>query len=332
MKPKDRESNFELLRILCMMGVLVDHVIVTLYQEQIHTTDWSAENQGRVFLVNACAIVLNCFVMISGYFTIRFSWDRVARYCLLCGWYAVLCWLCCGGNVWQMLFPVGESSLWFVPAYLGLMLMAPMLNAGLRAVSSKERGGVPIVVLLLLCDVYLGYWHQRAEVGQDGYNLLHLMTMYCLGNWIAQRDWQLRHAGWWWLACIALMTVLHAVKIVWFPMSFLYSLHLNSPMMIVGSTLLFLWTKGWKVQSRMVNRVAASVFAVYLVHCNPAVSPYFYHSCSRVLDWSDCTAFAVLLLAAYVMLFFLVCVLADMVRIRVMRRVKETIGDKVLKI
>ncbi len=64
-----RESNFELLRILCMLGVIVNHALQSLYE--LHTTDFSLANNVRIIIMDAAIVAVNCFIFISGYFRIK---------------------------------------------------------------------------------------------------------------------------------------------------------------------------------------------------------------------------------------------------------------------
>lgn len=311
-----RQSRFELLRILCMMGVLVGHILLFLYPSQIHSQDWSLMNQCRVFLLNACAVAVNCFVMISGYFTISFSWGRVLRFCGMCLWYAFFIWLCLdrtwsGESFWSYF-----SELWFVPCYLALMLVSPLLNQ----VNPKP------ISLLLLADEVLGYWMQNPAISSDGYNLFHLMVMYCLGISIARKDWYLPHVGVWCIACFVLMTLLHAVKMVWNPIAVVYSLHYNAPMMILASVLVLLWAKNLKIQSRGINWVAASVFSVYLILSNPIVVPYLHQWIMQILEVTDSSAGGGILLAMLILCLFAACILVDKVRIAVFCQISRLSG------
>jgi len=308
-----RQSNFELLRILCMLGVLVGHVLLYLYGDQIHSRDWSVVNQGRVFLLNTCAVAVNCFVMISGYFTIQVTRRRIIRYVAICLWYALFVFLFFDGAWQKVVFPVGESDLWFVPCYLALMLVSPLLNAGLSSKGVLELRKA--IALLLTVDVYLGYMHQCGGVGVDGYSLFHLMCMYCLGHWIAKEKFNLRYVGLWIIGCFVLMTALHALKMLWHPISVVYSLHYNSPLLILASALVFLWAKSLKIQSRLVNWIAASVFSVYLILSNPAVSAECRRVLSSIQSLSDTPFVVFCLLSVVTVGTFVFCILIDKVRI-----------------
>lgn len=319
-----RQSNFELLRILCMLGILTGHLLIALYQDHIHSLDYSEVNQCRVLLLNACAVGMNCFVMISGYFTIRLTKEKLIKFIGQCWWYGIIALLFFGGSWLTAVFPVTGSGLRFVNSYLALMLVSPLINAGLGALNGGDLSKA--VLLVSVCDIYMGYEHQQSVISADDQGVFHLISMYCLGQLIARENWTLRYEGSWCLGCFVFMTLLHAIKMVWFPISAIYSLHHNSPMMVIAALLTFLWAKDLKIpQSRFVNWIAASVFSVYLIHCNPSIALTFWSMMERVRDYYASPAMTAFVLALVTILFFAGCVLVDKVRIWVFDLIKRRI-------
>lgn len=318
----NRQSNFELLRILCMFGILTAHMLIALYQDKIHSTDFSMENQIRSFLLNVGAVGMNCFVMISGYFTIKLTKAKVVIFIGQCFWYSFFAILLFGGSWISVLFPISESGLRFINSYLALMLVSPLVNAGLQALNGIDLRKA--VALLFFCDIYLGYEHQQVVVSADDHNLFHFICIYSLGQLVARENWKLVNAGWWCIGCFLVMTALHAVKMVWFPISAVYSLHFNSPMLVIATLLVFLWAKGLNVsQSRWINWVAASVFSVYLVHSNPNIAPSFWSQMELVRDFFSSPIITALALTLAIVLFFASCVLIDKVRIWVFDMIEQ---------
>ena len=184
---KERESNFELLRIICMLGVITGHALQSLYN--LHTASFSVLNTVLIFLLNICVVAVNCFVMISGYFRIRQSWKGITGLWMQLLFYAVVSFILC---LWlkpeqslligikRIVFPLSESGLWFIAAYVGLYLFAPLLNAALDNQTQQQK--LWTLVLLLIVDVYFGYMHQAEEITTNGYHLIHFIVLYWLGN------------------------------------------------------------------------------------------------------------------------------------------------------
>ena len=182
-----RQSNFELLRILCMFGVITGHALQSLYE--LHTSSFSVLNTFQILLMNACVLAVNCFVMISGYFRIKQSWKGITGLWLQLLFYAFLSFVLCLLlkpeqslllGLKRMLFPLSESGLWFIVAYFGLYLCAPIINAALDGQSRNQK--LWSLALLLIVDVYLGYMHQVEEVTINGYHIFHFIVIYWLGN------------------------------------------------------------------------------------------------------------------------------------------------------
>ena len=71
---KDRSSNFELLRLLCIFGILMMHTFggidtsVSFFNTEIHVLVNSIFNMG-----------VTCFILLSGYFGIRFDFKKLIR-------------------------------------------------------------------------------------------------------------------------------------------------------------------------------------------------------------------------------------------------------------
>ena len=71
---KDRSSNFELLRLLCIFGILMMHTFggidtsVSFFNTEIHVLVNSVFNMG-----------VTCFILLSGYFGIRFDFKKLIR-------------------------------------------------------------------------------------------------------------------------------------------------------------------------------------------------------------------------------------------------------------
>lgn len=190
MPTKVRQSNFELLRILCMLGVMTNHVLQDCYH-QLHAADFCIANDLRVFAMCMSITAVNCFVMISGYFRIRQSWRGFFNLYTQCSFYMLiftsLAAIFFDGSllyiVKRTIFPLTESGLWFLPAYFAVYLAAPILNAAFDKLDTKQR--TTSLLALLVMDVYIGYMHQSGQVTVDGYAAIHLFVIYYVGMYLS---------------------------------------------------------------------------------------------------------------------------------------------------
>lgn len=91
-KLQSRLSNMELLRIVCMFFVLVQHANFLSIGTPVQQ-DAAAEPVGtfiRFFVEALCIVAVNVFVFISGWFGIRYSHKGVLRLFFQCVFFAVV--------------------------------------------------------------------------------------------------------------------------------------------------------------------------------------------------------------------------------------------------
>lgn len=276
---KDRESGFEALRVVAMCMVVVLHLDGAAVGLPQAVGPWaaSARDWWRLAVEAAAIVGVNCFTMISGYFGIRLSWRSVARFLGVCLVYSVgvttVVMLIKGtwqwaqwGEAWMVLT---HTDLWYVPAYFGLCLLAPLLNAGLDALSRRQLTWTVLAFVAFNC--YCGWWH-GGRFNPTGYTILQLVMMYLIGGYI-RRHVDLRRDA------VRLRTWSAAVY-VWMAMAVTFmglfcrsgfTFAYNSPLVIVESVALFIVFGTLRFRSKVVNRLAAGAFAVYLIHKHPII-------------------------------------------------------------
>lgn len=191
MSTKVRQSNFELLRILCMLGVMMNHVLQSCYPD-LHAANFGIASLSRIFLMCISITAVNCFVMISGYFRIKPSWKGFFNLYTQCAFYMLI--LTSLAAVFfdapyldiakKTIFSLTGSGYWFLTSYFALYLFAPVLNAAFEKQDKQQR--ILSLVALQMMDIYIGYMHQAAEVSINGYNAIHLFVIYYLGMFISE--------------------------------------------------------------------------------------------------------------------------------------------------
>lgn len=314
-----RRSGFELLRILAMVFILMVHVDGASLGFPDFRFEWSSGDWWRMVFEAVAITGVNLFILISGYFTIRLTLKRLANYLIMCAFYAwgifaVHCLAAPGyfsmERALRVLAVFSHSDLWFIRDYLFLMLLAPLLNGGLDALRRTPVRLIGVVASLLVINCWFGWW-QTGQVNPAGYNLMQMIMMYVLGYFM--RCLSIDEFPWWASASIWLTST---AAIVWMSASmpptraFAY----NQPLVIAAACALFALFAGLKFSSGLVNWIAPSTFAVYLIHKDPyvwvaVVKPTVLNmaaGASGVLFFVQC--------AAFVAVVFLACVAIDKVR------------------
>lgn len=271
----ERKSNLELLRILSMCGIIFIHYVgADLGGAVVNGTfpnfSWFFVHFSNSFFVP----LVNCFVLISGYFMISsrsFSLKKPLSILIICAFYGVISYIIAllagvqphDGSILYALFPYFWGNRWFVETYVILLLLAPFLNKLLNSLTRDQYHLLLIVQLDLFCVWYsLGL---SAPLLDDGYGIINFLTLYMLGGYI-----RLCEAGRKWLnlrkRCYGLIFV--ACSLITFVLSYFinpygYAFITN----IIGALAAFLFFLKWDLGSNhVINRISAASFDVYFVH------------------------------------------------------------------
>lgn len=315
----ERRSNMELLRIVSMLMVLAVHMdgaslgLPALAGDIASATarDWWRLG------VEALAITgVNCFTMISGYFGIRLTLRTACRFLAQCAFYSVLIysvlatlagkftlagWL----ESWLVLT---HTDLWYVPAYFLLMLVSPVLNAGLEQLGRRRHA------LLLAAfgglTVWAGWWW-GCSFNPTGYTAWQLVLVYSIARYFRLYGGlpRRRAAA---LLFVAATCCIVADACVDLPRAFAY----NSPFVLAATVALFALFHSFSFRSRAVNRLASGAFAVYLIHKNPLIwGGIIKRASATAWEALPLWQFSLLMLAAMAGVY-LACALVDALRRR----------------
>lgn len=93
-----------------------------------------------------------------------------------------------------------------------------------------------------------------------------------------------------------------------------------SPIVIISSLLLLLAFSRLSFTSKLINWVASSCFAVYLLHVNPNVIGYFCQAVSGIVRETE-GVMVLIYLSLFLLMVFVVAVLIDKIRIMLWRRI-----------
>ena len=311
MSTQDRNSAVEILRILSMFFVVLVHFNrLGINPGIIDATGELTLENGIGHMIQSIAIVaVDVFVLISGYFGIRFKVKGVLRLYLMClCWgiiafvlFCIFCHRSIGRSILFQLLAFTQDRWWFILAYLYLYFAAPLLNAAVEHLT--KRGFILVLALYTVSAFYFGYFRGVGD-NMSGYSFAQFVYLYLIGRFInrhvpIERNGHTRKTMFLWWLLFTGMT---------FSLAILNQVGLHGQ---VGAAICLLcYSLTFSYSSRMVNCIAGSVLPAYLLQESltwghrwlyPAVHDF-------LASYSITGKYLLLLLISFVFLLLVMCV------------------------
>ena len=275
-------------------------------------------------LIEALSICcVNVFVLISGYFGIHPKKRSLASFLFQIFFFFVLIYGCCVATGTATISIQGilqcfclTPANWFIKAYLLLFFLAPVLNAFIEKGDRKLHRNV-LIGFYLIQTVYGCLF--SADFFGNGYSTLSFIGLYLLARYIkiyAPKWSQLKKVYdiSLYLLCAALITIITLLGFrVGKNTEILMFTYIN-PLVVIESVALLLFFSKLKFTSRFINWVAASSFAVYLVHANPNILKGIYKDTIVSLYNSSSGFSTILYIFVFLTGIFIQSILIDQVR------------------
>ena len=346
---KGRLVQFELLRILAMLGVVLNHV----YNNGLHIYEgfrvdasslvgflvWSVLQLMKLLVLPS----VNCYILITGYFLIDrldFRLKGIWRVWSTTWLYAVGIYLLAvligimpfeGKELLRHATPLLSNSYWFVTSYLILLLLAPMLYWAFQHVS-KRQYQFALVLGGIVCFQPLLGWKVM-----DDQQVLLFIYLFLIGGYIkryAEKAFSMQKAVW---ACILVLVVMFA-----------YTLYKNQPttnslfkvfamayhgLVLPLSIAMFLAIKNLQISGEKARKtilfLAPLSFAVYIIHTHSIVDSWLWKTASDWLSRTE-TVLLPLVCLAISLLVFAVCTVIEYFRQSVIHKIQILMKKKTL--
>ncbi|MDE5659900.1 MAG: acyltransferase family protein [Muribaculaceae bacterium] len=270
-----RQSNFEALRLIAMLMVLILHADFLSFGEP--TADSFRANpigeSARILFEAMSLCAVNVFIMISGWFGIRPSVKGFSSFIFqslffLLGSYLTLYALglvdWSADNLAHIICP--RSGAWFIIAYAMLYIVSPLLNTYLDSASEKQLR--KLIIAFFAAQTLWGFADRGANF-QGGYSTLSFCGLYLLAGYMRRYpSARLRGRGLALYACsVIVLSGLFILKVFKHFSTDLTSY--TNPLIIMSAMGLIIKCSETEIGShRLLNNIAASAFAVYLLHSN----------------------------------------------------------------
>ena len=290
---QQRESNYELLRSIAILLVLILHAnFFALEGPNVQDIiNNPLDSILRIFFQAISIVCVNVFVMISGWFGIRPSRRGFCNLLFQIIFYLFLIYLLFILTGHAILSTSGILDLllatpsnWFLKAYICLYLFAPVLNSFVEYASQKEFKFF-LISFFLFQTIYGWIFTKSTDYIQGGYSPLSFMGLYLLARYIRiyKPSWSLKPLKIQILYYLSLLALVVGTCIIpphcfHASLTMIYGYNLLtyiSPTTILMASLMVTLTSKLHYRSKAINWIASSSFAVYMVYVNPHIlTPY----------------------------------------------------------
>ena len=323
MKRSERDSNFELLRILCMIMIIMQHF--GFWGEFDISGEITVNTVILQSIVNAGKIGVNCFIMITGYYCAFSSFkpskitSLVARVWFYTWGIAIILFTTGVGvrsieNIVKSVFPICSGAFWFITIYLIVYVLSPYINLVIKNVE-QEKYKMLLVFLFVIWSVVPSVIKPGWEFSNTGW----MIFMYLLGGYFRKYPKV-------WETC-------KVKPILYFIGSYVFLMYLtimwddkvervvyhqglaqkHTVLIVICSVALFVLFKNIHIgKKKIINKIAASTFGVYLIHENPVLNDLLWTDWLCVNSYFTSEYFFGYAMGA-IMVVYVVCTLIDMI-------------------
>ncbi len=306
-----RNTSVELLRFAFMYLILLIHVYghgTGLDYERIYLWGANPGTAPHLALFSLGKIGVTGFMFISGYYGIHATRGKAVDLILTTLFY-LLVLTPIGGGFGKLLYLHPFDGWWFVSAYLFIMCLAPIIEAGIKAVPRQTFRNI-VIAMLAYTYIAQALWPANSHDAAflltvylaASYFKLHLRVKICKRGGVRR----LRTVG----ACSLLLLLLVPIlaSMAHLPMKVLDMFEQNNnPLLLVISCWLVYEADTHSFSSAPLNRLLQSTLAIYLITDAINVRPILTQA--LLPEVMRGTGFA------YMFVICIACLLADQIRI-----------------
>lgn len=269
-----RNSSFELLRIILIIMILVEHGNMWFVGGGYSS---EAEHLAKCIVESVCIGSVNAFVLISGWFGIRSGLKKIGAlafmlfFCtvpllivaLLCGWVPISVLTSVDG-VYEYVF--GGNAYWFVVDYIGLLIISPVLNSGITTIG-KDKLRTLLLAAYALIVIYDFIFRAPILGTEGGYSLIWFGFLYILARYMRIYGSRLMDRY-----CLPILVAAVATQSILFYCG-LIGMRYTNPLILLEAICLILIFKKWYFHSQVINFAATGCLMAYLLHMQPILIP-----------------------------------------------------------
>lgn len=347
---QNRSSNIELFRILLMLSIVAHHYVVNSgVFDVVSQTPYDWHDYFLLLFGMWGKIGINCFVLITGYFMCKseITIRKFLQLFLEVLFYKIVCYVCfyiSGYEVFSIrgllhsLNPISSLTHGFVSCFLVYYLLIPFVNILVQNLTKKQHQ--LLIIICMLFTVILPHCNRYViEFNYvEWFVIIHVIASYIrfyhdVSNPLANTQGVLYIIGGILLRILSVVIMMVGYENGIAKMRWMYEwvIDSNALLAVVVSLMLFYGFKNLHIkQSKVINYIASSTFAVLLIHANSdAMRQWLWRDVCQNVEMIN-SPWMPIHAVCCVLGVFVVCVIIDKVRIFLIEKPLFVKIDKIL--
>lgn len=336
-----RNYNIDILRSIIMLFIVIWHSILhgIAIPGSIDLTNLihiEIVNYSIIqLLIYLTSISVNCFILISGYFSInskRTNYDRILKVWFQTFFYSFIIYLLLSiigiipfkvTTIIKSLLPISTNQYWFMTNYIPLVLIGPYISKTIINNSQKENFKILIVLSFLTLTLFSisNQTFPLGKINTSGYNFIWFIYVYIVGGYLRLYEPFMNKTKLLYYIFIVLLfssSIAATLNHIRTGENTFFSINYNG-ISFIFSVLFFLTIKNLKfntnnVINKTLIKIAPYTFGVYLIHDNSFIRNILWYKNLFQFESHFDTYYFVPYLLAISILIFVICVCIDKMR------------------
>lgn len=304
---KVRSSNFELMRIISMIFIILWHIL--MHGNVINNAANPALSKFLDFIMFIIVVHVNSFVLVFGYFQSKshFKISKLFKLIFQVIFYSIVILFVAVKLKWitdynivtliENILPSCISNYWFINAYIIIYIFSDSINLVISKLSRKEYKYLLIILFIMLSIV--PYITGMKIVGNNGYNYIHFFFLYLIGGYLknysikdsyhfknfSMNGYRLFLVFIFFTFAFVNYTIFYFANSInglsnlsnFFASRIIISkISYANPLVIIQTLVYFEFFKTLKLKSKIINLISGNVFGIYLFHDNNYMRGHIY--------------------------------------------------------
>lgn len=342
----ERNSNYELLRIISILMIILFHLTFHSWYSYDNSTLSMARYTAQVFMYLG-ELGVNLFALITGFYLVdsKFKLKKFINIVIMILFYSYFGLLVSyyfnieiPNNLINSIFPIIKGKYWYATVYLILYIFTPYIKIALSS-TNKQLLKKKIILMIIIWSVIpsiFGFINNNTENFLFYNRLIWIYIMYNIGYYIRNFTTKSKKRLKFYSRCLILSVIVLlisisfldyiGIKYVFFSDRAFFLWTPNSILLLIMSCSLFMIFGYIKIINRYINYVASFTFGVYLFHDNDYIRILLLNIIFNSKQYQNNNKLGIYLLMITVFVYLLSLVIET-----IRKHIFEKIFDKIRK-